>query len=184
MNKNDLRVVKTKKIIHSALLDLLKTKPLSQIKVTELCNIAEISRGTFYFHYQEVGNVLEELFEHVMKDLELSYAEPFKNGFNYYQHNLEPDMIKIFHHVKTNEAFYKIILAEDAFMKYYYLFYDAICKLQTDSKYGNNEQDKFSIAYSANAMIGLIIEWYKRDFKDSVEEMNNRLFNIVIGKSL
>ncbi|WP_342573836.1 hypothetical protein MHH37_16510 [Solibacillus sp. FSL K6-1781] len=42
MNKNDLRVIKTKKTIHKALLLLLKKKSLPQIKITELCKEATI----------------------------------------------------------------------------------------------------------------------------------------------
>ena len=71
MNKHDLRVVKTKKGIHQALLHLLKNKPLAHIKVTELCKAANINRGTFYFHYEEVGDVFKELFEEIMFDLRI-----------------------------------------------------------------------------------------------------------------
>lgn len=178
MNKNDLRVIKTKKTIYNSLLLLLKNKPLSQIKVTELCRAAEINRGTFYFHYQEIGDVLEELFGEIMRDLEDSYAEPFKKGFTVHKKNLDPDMIKIFHHVKKHEEFYKIVLSEDASMKYYYMFYDVVCRLNMQTKYGLAGDD-FLTAYSANAMIGLIIKWYRNDFNDSVDEMNQRLFHIV-----
>lgn len=183
MNKNDLRVVKTKKTIHKALLILLKDKSLPQIKITELCKEATINRGTFYFHYQSVDDVLQELFEEIMVDLQISYDEPFKRGLELTVSgmNLNPNSVKIFDHVKKYEDFYKIVLSEDVSMKYYYMLFDEICKLMEETDYvkSENQLTKYLHAYNANAIIGLLIQWYLNDFKDSVDMMNNRLVQIV-----
>lgn len=184
MNKNDLRVVKTKKIIFNALLLLLKDKPISKIKVTELCKAAQINRGTFYFHYEDVEDVLLELFEQIVQDLEKSYSEPFKKGFDILEQNLEVDMIKIFHHVKEYEDFYRIVFSEDTSMKYYYRIYDVICNLNKQSKFGINKNDPFTISYAANAIMGLLIRWYQNDFKESVDEMNERLIDMLKTKQM
>ena len=181
MNKNDLRIIKTKQTIHKALLHLLKKKPLPQIKITELCKEAAINRGTFYFHYQNVDDVLQELFEEIMQDLQVSYDEPFKNGFEIHLTNLNPNSVKIFDHVKKYEDFYKIVLSEDASMKYYYMLFNEICKLIAETDYGEKDTyiSKYFHAYNANAIIGLLIKWYLNDFKDSVSEMNERLLEVV-----
>ena len=179
MNKHDLRVVKTKKTIHNALLHLLKEKSLSQITITELCQLAEISRGTFYFHYEEIGDILDEIFDHTMQDFALWYKDPFKKGFNINENNLAPGMIKIFNHVKKNEAFYRIIFSSDIFIKYYYLLYENILKLHINFSNGQLEQNKYALSYSANGIIGLILEWYKEDFSSTEEEMNERLYDIL-----
>lgn len=184
MNKNDLRVVKTKQTIHRALILLLKKKPVSQIKITELCKEASINRGTFYFHYQDVGDVLQELFKEIMQDLQVSYDEPFKKGFDINGINLNPNSVKIFDHVKKYEDFYKIVLAEDVSMKYYYMLFDAICTLLAESSYGEKEEhlNKYFHSYNANAIIGLLIQWYLNDFEDSVDDMNKQLVDIVTLK--
>ena len=49
--KEDLRVRKTKRNIKHALAQLLQTKPLNKITVTEIAKTAEINKGTFYLHY-------------------------------------------------------------------------------------------------------------------------------------
>lgn len=179
MNKNDLRVIKTKKIIHESLLELLKSKPLSKIKVTEFCRMAQISRGAFYLHYEEMNDVLDEIFYETMGDFESSYNAPFENGFDVRLQNLTPEMIQIFSHVKSHESFYRLFLHEEMSMKYYYLMYDAICRLIKDSSFSVFGEDHFGNAYSANAIIGLIIEWYRNDFEQTVEEMNTYLYNVV-----
>ena len=48
--KNDLRVRYTQKVIQEAFWKILKEKPLAKITVKEICDLAEINRGTFYKH--------------------------------------------------------------------------------------------------------------------------------------
>lgn len=61
MESSDLRVVKTRRIIRSALFKLMSEKELSRITVSELCVCAEINRKTFYRHYRTIPDVIEEL---------------------------------------------------------------------------------------------------------------------------
>lgn len=62
MNKQDLRVVKTKERIEQALLELLKTRPLNKITVTELARVAMINKGTFYLHYLDISDLYRQFF--------------------------------------------------------------------------------------------------------------------------
>ncbi len=55
--------------IRNALADLLKAKPLMAITVSELAHAASVSRATFYAHYNNVGDVYEELVAEVMTDV-------------------------------------------------------------------------------------------------------------------
>lgn len=57
----DRRPIKTKKAIRSALLRLMQQKDVSQITVKELTDEADISRKTFYTHYANFREVLNEI---------------------------------------------------------------------------------------------------------------------------
>ncbi len=59
--KTDARVRYTRKIIRDVFLQLLKEKPVAKITVKEICDIAEINRGTFYKHYQDCYDLLEKI---------------------------------------------------------------------------------------------------------------------------
>lgn len=182
LRSKDLRVVKTKKAIYHALTHILKDKPLTDIKVSELCREASINRGTFYFHYEEVGDVFKEFFKEVIVDLEESYKEPYKHISavelkNSAYKNLDPKTVRIFHHVKKFEDFYRIVLSENVSTTYYYMFFDAIrSNFIEDSKIGNyDESKKYVYSYMTNAIIGLIIEWHRNNFEEAVDDMNIHL---------
>lgn len=179
MNKNDLRVIKTKKNIHMALTNLLKKKNLSQIKVTELCKEANINRGTFYFHYEEVADVFQEFYEEIIIDLKESYYEPYRHHESLNAENLDPKTIRIFHHIKKYEEYYKIVLSEEVSMKYYYMLFDEICKMYAQDKNLEGKIVTYAYCYQANAMIGLLIEWCRNGFMESADTMNLHLVKIL-----
>ena len=59
--KEDLRVIKTRRIIKNALIDLMAEEEISAITITAVSRKAMINRKTFYRHYRTVGEVVQEL---------------------------------------------------------------------------------------------------------------------------
>ena len=57
----DRRVKYTKKIITETFLNLLKEKEINKITVSEICNIADINRATFYRYYLDTYDLLEKI---------------------------------------------------------------------------------------------------------------------------
>ncbi len=78
MNNLDLRVVKTRKNLYTALLELMKEKTFEEIKVLDICNHALINRSTFYAHYNDKYELLADLIE----DLKNSLASELKKNKN------------------------------------------------------------------------------------------------------
>lgn len=72
--KNDRRIRRTQNAIKKGLLSLLKTKPINQITVKELCELIDINRGTFYLHYTDVYNLLEVLEQELFHELEQCFS--------------------------------------------------------------------------------------------------------------
>ena len=54
---------KTKYGIKEALVRLLDDRPFDKISVKDLVDVCGISRNTFYYHYHDVYEVLEDIFE-------------------------------------------------------------------------------------------------------------------------
>ena len=79
MRKEDRRTTYTKQIIRETFTDLLRQKPIGKISVTEICTIAEISRSTFYLHYADCYQILEELQDELCDKL-IDAIKPKKNN--------------------------------------------------------------------------------------------------------
>lgn len=61
MNRQDLRVVKTRQGIREALIRLLSEKDFHLITVQDILNLALINRKTFYSHYSDKYALADEL---------------------------------------------------------------------------------------------------------------------------
>lgn len=60
--KTDRRTLYTRMVVKEALLELLSEMDYADITIATLCRKAEINRGTFYLHYDNLSQVMDELF--------------------------------------------------------------------------------------------------------------------------
>jgi AcrR family transcriptional regulator len=176
--------MKTQESLRHALLELLKIKPLEDISIAELCRLAQINRGTFYSHYKNVHQVFKNYLEVIVEDFRRAYEEPYiKTRFKI--ENMNSDMIQIFHHVKKYQDFYQIIFDHRIPMMYYYLLFDTVrtfieeslVKNQIDKEEGTLED--YLLSYQTNAILGLLIEWHRKDYQTNAEELNKQLITIL-----
>lgn len=63
----DKRIIKTKRSLKSALIEMLAKKDFEHISITELCRKAEISRITFYSHYNDKYGLLDDIFNDMLR---------------------------------------------------------------------------------------------------------------------
>ena len=78
MGTQDRGIRKTRAVLKNALLSLMKEKSVKHITVKELCDRADINRGTFYLHYADVFDMLEKIFLHVISiTLFITFGKPF-----------------------------------------------------------------------------------------------------------
>lgn len=69
--KTDRRTIYTKNVIKGSLLALLNHSSYEKITVTALCKQSEITRTTFYLHYDNIDAVLNELLDEALRLTEL-----------------------------------------------------------------------------------------------------------------
>lgn len=120
----DLRVIKTKKSIRDAFVELRKKYSIDEIKVNTLCEKAMVNKTTFYNHYQDIYELSEELEKEVIDsflnsfkdiDLMLTDTERFINGMHAAL-EAENGMLRIVFKDKLDELIERI---EKEIHKYY-----------------------------------------------------------------
>lgn len=58
---NDRRNQKTLQLIKKSYIEAARTTPQDRITVKQICDIANISRGTFYYHYLDIPDLKDKL---------------------------------------------------------------------------------------------------------------------------
>ena len=108
LNKNDLRVKKTKNALYNTLMDLMKAKSFEEIKVSDICNAALINRSTFYAHYNDKYELLKDAIDNLKNSLieELNKNVKTSNTKEYYL-----EMISILlNHIEEKRSIYQQIM--------------------------------------------------------------------------
>ena len=79
--KTDLRVIRTKKNIRAAFVELAKKKPVRKITVTELAEKAMINKGTFYLHYKDIYELYLDVIQERLEE-RLDLIEDYSRFFD------------------------------------------------------------------------------------------------------
>ena len=66
--RNNQRTRQTRGAIRQAVLAMLEHTPFLKITVTEVCSRARINRGTFYLHYYDLEDVLDDILEEMFQN--------------------------------------------------------------------------------------------------------------------
>ncbi|GAA3635529.1 hypothetical protein GCM10022297_12790 [Lactobacillus hamsteri] len=70
--KTDRRTIYTIQLIKDAFLDLVKIEGYNKISIAKLCRQAEITRSTFYLHYNTITDVLNDVLDDAILSTDLT----------------------------------------------------------------------------------------------------------------
>ena len=181
---NDERVIKTKKLIKTALSELIQEKGFDHVSITDLTQRANINRGTFYLHYQDKYDLLEK-FENEVLDYINTNAENFIKSIKDidflgedFSNEIKPFINKIFTYIKENYIIMKVILGPKSDMRFQNKIKKALNILLTEKGWDNyfDSQNTFVsknyfISYLVSAHIGVIRQWIDSGMNESAENM-------------
>lgn len=66
----DSRVRRTKRLLRQGLTELLKEKSIKKITVRELSERVDINRGTFYLHYKDIYDLVDQIEQELFAEYE------------------------------------------------------------------------------------------------------------------
>lgn len=179
----DKRIKRTKRIFHHALLMLVQEKNFESISISEIVRKADVNRGTFYFHYEQKEDLLEEMVQTTLTQMVVAYRKPHKS---YQEMSItEISTIPLFEHFIEHKLFYKTMLSSrvpihlhDRMLKMMEFQYHQDIDFSLPLLATDIDHDLF-YSYRVYGLIGLIINWIKNDFNHSIDFMVEQLGKIV-----
>jgi len=113
--KPDRRVKYTKMVIKDSFVQLLKQKPLSKITIKEICETAEINLSTYYAHYTDQYDLLQQIENEIINDINqyLCQYDLLNNK------DFPIDVLtKILDYIKTNSELFDLLLNFNGDLKF------------------------------------------------------------------
>ncbi|MPM46299.1 hypothetical protein SDC9_92997 [bioreactor metagenome] len=169
----DRRTRKTKAVLQQSLIALLREKNLQDISVTELTQLADVNRGTFYSHYQSIFDLAAQM-EHEMflefKAVMDAYPSAALRG------GIEPILRAIFRFISKNADLCAVLLTgevENAFLRR--LKEDVYRRVMEEwgGLYGLDAlpQTDYYMSFLVDGFIGLLRAWERGGRREGPEEM-------------
>lgn len=75
--KEDLRIVRTRKLLSNTLLDMMEETSIEKISVIDLCNRAMVNRATFYAHFEDKYHLLNFALDELQDEVYAKFTHDF-----------------------------------------------------------------------------------------------------------
>ncbi|MCY9666249.1 TetR/AcrR family transcriptional regulator [Paenibacillus alginolyticus] len=179
--KTDRRIVRSRAALRHALLTLMADKPFKAISITEIVELANYNRGTFYSNYESKDALLDDIISDLIEKLLLSFRAPYEKVEFFHVDQLKAHSVMLFEHIYVHSAIYTVFMKSDMLMALREKMFIALKKISTEELvYTRKDIDEeLLIIYSLNALLGLIFHWVESGFKHSPAYMQEQLVKII-----
>jgi len=172
---NDLRVKRTEKLIFDALMQLTIHKGFSAVTVSDITQTAGINRATFYRHYTDKFDLLNQYAQTVYALLDTDHTPESLQAHTQNRHNLTDGLVHIFDHIREHATFYRVMWGKhgdpDFAEKIRVYIQKRIRKSLPKNVPLDEQRIDFFVTYSASASFGAVLWWLEHDMPYSSEEM-------------
>jgi AcrR family transcriptional regulator len=175
--KNNQRTRLSKILLKNALMDLLSEKgSVTKISVRELCERADLNRSTFYAHYSEPKELLEEveaeLLDATREHLQKIGAENDIGAHRY--------LLSFLMYIKENDKPFRTLLidAGDPEFRSKFMQQSIIQFVENLNISFPKDQEQYIYSYILNGSTGVIIQWMRSDYSIDENALVDLLFFI------
>lgn len=156
----DKRVRYTKLFLKESLIRHMREKPISRITVKELCEGAEINRATFYAHYQDQYDLLEQTEQALIDEVNRCVASLVESPN---ENRLKQVTLEILKIIDANLDCVRVLWGKNGDMQFQermaQLFHDQFISLLPKSGEASELEYEFTYTYTINGCIGVIRQW-------------------------
>ena len=172
----DRRVLRTKRAIKAAFARLLTEKDVNDITISDIADLADINRKTFYNYYAGIYEVIDEIedeiaanFETVLTDTD--FKENLKNPYMLFE--------KLTEIINTDMDFFGYMLSMNANVS---LSTKIVEILKTRAKtiimsYLDEDERRIDLMleFMISGLMAVYKSWFNSDRRDNIEDLNEEI---------
>lgn len=170
-DKEDRRIRRTKTLLRQGLIQLMEQKDIKDISVRELSDLADINRGTFYLHYSDIYDMLNQMED----ELFIEFNEILDRNMDCSLKHISPEttLLDIFTYLERHKDLVKIMMGPHGDLAFVNRMknlvkkrlYDILDLTQTSCDYSYME------AFIVSGCIGVIEAWLNHPAAHTPEEI-------------
>lgn len=175
--------VRSKQMIKSAYFSLLKEKQPSKITVTDIVSTADINRGTFYSHYEDINALVNTIEEEFINELysainDVDILDSPRSIF-----------IKISDILCSDREFYKTVVNNGISAQFIHKLQNKFVEYmeqneKIDVELRNSVEFKIRARFFASGVASIYIAWINDEIICTADELADRLNEIIMDDTL
>ncbi|MFV0329672.1 MAG: TetR/AcrR family transcriptional regulator [Dysgonomonas sp.] len=179
MEKVDRRVKYTKDLLRDALVELLLDTHISKISVTKLCEVADVHRSTFYTHYKDQFDLLDQIQLEVLDNIKLNLE---KQSFNDLRSITEQKLVKVLDYGKKNPRLVLVLLSDSSTETFRSAIVSYVNLISFSGKKNySSEMKEYIASYCVSGTISIINQWLRNEMKESTTEIAHLIIQLTRG---
>ncbi len=195
----DRRIRKTRAALKSALIELINEVGFDCITVNDICDRADINRGTFYLHYQDKFELIERVENEIIEGIQNTFTQVMTDDVTLLMQNIQnppimliehalkciSDNIDFFRTMQTGKGRYDIFIKlQNAFEKFFkrIIFSGEIGLVRKQPSVTIPE--KFALAFLLGGISSIIEAWIKNEAMEPPKEIALMILKIRITSPL
>lgn len=168
----DRRVRRTRARLREAFTALLREKPVEEITVRELTELADVNRGTFYGHYRDIYDLLEQMEGEALEEFSALMDRYSSSDLRI---GLRPILTDVFRFVEKHGGLCAALLSrrDDLFFQQIGALIDRKCleEWQELYRFSGEEQRGYCMDFLVAGAVELVRGWVTRGFAETPEDM-------------
>ena len=173
----DRRVRRTKKLLLRSLTKLMLEKKINKITVTELTELADVNRSTFYLYYKDIYDMIDQIETDMFEELTAKLKKLYMPEATY--DNILSFFIYVFEFVRENSDFCKILLGPDGDSTFLNKFKVAIMESQLPVTEMNGIGSRYYMPFFISGCIGAIQQWLEDDMQVPPKDIAVFVINLI-----
>jgi AcrR family transcriptional regulator len=184
VEKTDIRVQYTRKVLQDSLIALMKEKSILNITIREICDRSGVSRSTFYTYYKDQYDLLRQLEEQASLEAEKILRRYTRTGQKP-GGEVTAIMQDLLQYVVNNSNSIQVLLSENGDTSYQKKYFKHAIKQiqQAVEAIGIKQPDKRAAKYGSVFIVGgaiiLVQEWLKNDMDMPVPQLAKMLARLI-----
>lgn len=172
----DRRIVRTRKLIQEALIELTIQKGFAAVTVRDITEYAGINRATFYRHYVDKFDLLEQYAQEVYQLLDAAVDdEPADTDESDGYKKAAGGLVRMFEHIRAHIKFYGVMLSKNADPDFAEKIQRYVEKRMRpslpDALTHNKDFETLYLGYVAKGSLAVILWWLDHQAQFSPVEM-------------
>lgn len=160
--KDNKRKRASREKIERIFVELLQTKEIGEISVSDICKRAELNRSTFYANYLDVYDLADAVRRQLENNLGVLYQNELAEKFN------SNNYLLLLQHIADNPLFYQTYFKLGYDNNYKIIGYDT----QLAAKYFDNRFVEYHMEFFKSGLTTILKMWLKGGCKETPEEIN------------